>query len=152
MKRKMLFETEKVRNERIAGGLDLVRGRIIESIHVVPEKIIFTFPDIKLVVEALGDCCSYSYFEGTDQLDNLIGQPLTSIEYDRDYTEFQSKDKYNEVARSHPVKINEIQFQMINESNGWYDGTIDVYATSSEGSRTGSSSRSYDSSKKMLVR
>lgn len=128
--------------KRIEGGLNLVRGRIIENIHVVPEKIIFTFPDVKLVVEALGDCCSYSYFENTEQLSDLIGQPLTSIEYDRDFTQVnESKDRYNDVSKVHLVKINDIQFQMINESNGWYDGSIDVYATTSEGSRSGNSSR-----------
>lgn len=138
----LLLKSERYYNERLAGGLDLVRGRIIENIHVVPEKIIFTFPDIKLVVEALGDCCSYSYFVNTDQLQTLIGQPLNSIEYDKDYIEVKHDDRYNEIERSHVVKINDVEFQMINESNGWYDGIIDVYATSSSGSRSKASSRS----------
>ena len=84
---------------------------------------------------AIGDCCSTSWFEETDDPDNLVGKTITKC--DRKTIKLsEDKDDDNEVyLRKHIYTFtleNKEQFSLIlyNSSNGYYDGWINLKITS----------------------
>ena len=90
------------------------------------EHIIITTDKEKIVLIAVGDCCSCSYFE---EVDIPLGV-VTSIEsLDNEYRE-EGEKHHGDVTRWHfySIKTNQghgkISFR--NESNGYYDGEIVV--------------------------
>lgn len=91
----------------------------IREVQITPEKIVLKFDNTKLIIEAFNNCCSYSYFDKTDNLEKLVGQPFKEILFG--YPEKKSDFDI------HPMLINDIKLVMINESNGWYGGFIDVF-------------------------
>jgi hypothetical protein len=84
---------------------------------------------ISLALDA--DCCSASYFEEQSVLDlkALVGQELVSIEH----TESRKEDVDNDVCvtKYHALLVRtdkeSITVDWRNESNGYYDGSCDIY-------------------------
>jgi len=88
---------------------------------------------------AVGDCCSYSIFKEYKNYSfkNLIGKIIksfTEIEIDDNYNDIydNENDNYDNILKIHLYKItfkntdDIFLFTLINYSNGYYDGWIDI--------------------------
>lgn len=107
-----------------------IKGKIISRIIVEEEIIIFTFEgtDVSMVLTANGDCCSHSRFECDDLfVELLLGNVIDIIELRGDID--ASDDGEIKTYKPHITLTNgdKVEFKMINTSNGYYGGWIEVY-------------------------
>jgi hypothetical protein len=123
----------------VSEELKRLEGKKIARVKVSRDRktIVFDTNDGRMTWTAEGDCCSSSWFEHVDGIEDLIGEIVTAVEHaDRyGYLEETSKswDKdENELTRIYFVTIKSrkgrCSIEMRNSSNGYYGGSIEVTA------------------------
>jgi len=96
------------------------------------EKIILNCVDqvdddkvVDVVLCAEGGCCSRSYFQiDEDRLDDIVGKVVTDIDQNYDYDGDGCTKIYDVTIKLD--SCNDIVFQLINVSNGYYGGWLSV--------------------------
>lgn len=118
---------------------DQLVDKKILSVEINPSKTFLRFnldDSTSVVYEAEGDCCSSSWFEAINGLDNLIGQTVHGVEEKPEFTSDGSDVKFN--GDSNPDRDTFIKvygftirtikgytdIEMRNSSNGYYGGMI----------------------------
>lgn len=105
----------------------------IKSINVRHHKITFTFEDdVTLSMNAVGECCSYSYFKQVAGYDfqDLVGRRIVKFTVDGPFRS-EKRNNYGEIRRFKGYKFildndSDFKFFLINDSNGWYTGWIEI--------------------------
>ena len=107
---------------------EFIKGKIVKTYTIEEDdKLYITFESEskKLELCAIGDCCSHSWFEFPEILQDLINEEITEIEEqweeEERYSDLKTY-KFNFVCKS-GKKIN---FILKNSSNGYYSGWIDI--------------------------
>lgn len=60
--------------------LELIPNKIIKNVEHSNKQLIFTYDDKKLILNAIGDCCSQSYFEFDCDVNQFKGKQLVSVQ------------------------------------------------------------------------
>lgn len=102
-------------------------GKTVAAVFVAKDKgaIRFDLGDETIIVRADGDCCSHSWIENVQGVEQLIGSPVVSVE-DIDMPDLGNGD--SECITYYGCKITTrkgfcvIDFR--NESNGYYGGWL----------------------------
>src|ERR1700735_534686 len=108
--------------------IDILIGRTITEVVVAPDKesVEFVTPDERYYFEAYGDCCSDSWIESIEWLDNLIGEEVISC--DEHCIREEADSSKNDYVKFYNIEIITkkglcaIDFR--NKSNGYYDGDL----------------------------
>lgn len=90
-----------------------------------------------VILRAYGDCCSQSWFDSDDDLDildQLIGGTLNTIDIENDVVSGLPKpdgagcitEKRITIAFSINDQDKEIEFYLLNDSNGYYYGWMEI--------------------------
>lgn len=116
-------------------GEEKLLGSEVSSVVVAlgGHRITVTFKDGRhVVLDAVGECCSSSFFEETDSLPDLVGHTITSVTSveseppdggaDNDY--YVHKWRYYEFHHTGPFSPTRVGFRNI--SNGYYDGHMEA--------------------------
>ena len=111
-----------------------LQGKVIKSVRGEPKgtSLYFDTDDDVISYYSEGECCSHSWFEHMEGLDNLIGMRVleTSVIDVKDVIE-QSESEYGgrECIAQYGYRIKtekgDCQIEMRNESNGFYGGTVE---------------------------
>lgn len=109
---------------------DFVGKKIQRTLINDSKNIMYWLVDDKWYsLNAIGDCCSYSWYEHCDNADALDN--ATILEYDYTYEDSQQSGFDNE------IKINMMKFktnkgyctiEFRNESNGYYSGWTEIHS------------------------
>lgn len=112
--------------------IDILVGRTITEVVIALDKesVEFVTPDERYYFEAHGDCCSNSWIESIEWLDNLIGEEVISCNehYVREDVPDDHPFSENDCLKFYNVEIITkkgicaIDFR--NQSNGYYDGEL----------------------------
>jgi len=105
----------------------------IKSINIKHHKITFTFEDEMTVsMNAVGECCSYSYFKQVAGYDfqDLIGRKIVKFTSEGPFRS-EKRNNYGDIRRFKGYKFlldndSDFKFFLINDSNGWYTGWIEI--------------------------
>ena len=100
----------------------------------IRRNIIFSFSDgQKLIMKALSECCSYSFFQEEKgyNFSSLVGEKIVSFQ---SYPNISSsiKNIVEETVRrfqGYKFKLEsgkDFKFFLVNDSNGWYTGWIEI--------------------------
>lgn len=107
-------------------------GKTIKKIFVDDKEqgyLKFETEQGNLFFQAVGDCCSESYFSDINRIDNLINEKVIGVEevelMPEEYTENESRQDSDEVYgfRIHTNKGTGLII-MRNSSNGYYGGEL----------------------------
>jgi hypothetical protein len=108
-------------------------GETILEVIISDDKDEITFITDKgrLRYLAYGDCCSQSWIETTDPIEDLIGQKIIYTE-EHEMDELDELDvEYGNVVRVYQdtLKTEKISWNIEyrNESNGFYGGSLELY-------------------------
>lgn len=105
----------------------------IVAVETSEDQVILYFISHKLRCEAVGDCCSYSYLRYYDDMNKAVGRELKdiksmSLDVSNDTPDYKESDR-NNYYRYHRYTFTfkddtSISLELVNESNGYYDGYI----------------------------
>lgn len=87
--------------------------------------IIIYCQKLKIYLKAFGDCCSYSVFEDTEDINSIIGKKIEFIDENLADVDQNGEEKTYEICIGFTDK-SEYKFNMVNYSNGYYSGWLDV--------------------------
>jgi hypothetical protein len=107
-------------------------GRRVIDVRISPDKtvIAFKFDVSALVIQAVGDCCSESWFEHISGLEYLLAAVVRDIDVNDDESEVVPVTPgRQEVERAYSYSIyterGTCQIEMRNSSNGYYGGYLE---------------------------
>ena len=106
----------------------------IQSIELMDHMIIIGLEDGNdIVLSAVAECCSESWFHNGDALSGYIGRTITSIDQDMN---FESSYRYNDylteydaMALSYRISFADgdyFDLILLNDNNGYYSGWMEV--------------------------
>jgi len=113
-----------------------LEGKTIGGLKINDEKDALFF-DIKggisIVVSAVGDCCSKSWFEHIEGVEALIGKKIVKV-VERDMPGPKEYDEGNGLIQFYGWTLEldsgeRVDFEMRNDSNGYYGGWVEVHST-----------------------
>jgi len=108
----------------------------IVNVEVDDDTLILSFKKHKLIGDVTADCCSYSYLRYYNDLTSAIGKVISNIKHDylessdtkADYKyhdpgtfNYYSYHRYTFVFQD----VSESSLELVNKSNGYYDGWIE---------------------------
>lgn len=104
-------------------------GKVL-SVDKEEERFTLILEKKEICVRAYGDCCSESWFEYPDDLENLIGKRIFNIEHtdqeiDLPFSNRQEYDK-NIISYIYTEKNSPTMFYLRNSSNGYYGGWFEI--------------------------
>lgn len=108
-------------------------GKVVTSVEVSDDKQVIRFnlmDDKPVIYCADGDCCSHSWFESIQGLDNLLYNMVLDVETKEEKIP-DSPSKYGDdevtVAYGYTIKTKDGYFdiEMRNSSNGYYGGSVE---------------------------
>lgn len=111
-------------------GLDNLIGQKINSVTVSAddEQVIFETDNHKYIYVAAEDCCSHSWIEAIEDVENIIGQKVIKIEEnevnrEEDHQQCETLDiaNYDIYTERGICRIN-----FRNSSNGYYGGHLEL--------------------------
>lgn len=79
---------------------------------------------------AIGDCCSYSYFHDSceEQFRRLVGSKFIGMKYSYEIIDQSTSFSCTRIATYYVnTSVGKIPLVLINESNGYYGGWIDMH-------------------------
>ena len=130
------YHNQPARAEIREGSEMTWKGKTIHNIQLTPDKtaIIVQLNDPQdgpsgIVIEATGGCCSRSWFEHVD-FAGLEGQSLNDITFTEDPTKVDENEETCECLKFYKGSLvtesGSHDFELRNESNGYYSGGIEV--------------------------
>ena len=104
-------------------------GKVVR-VSIQDEQFVITCEKQKICVSAYGECCSYSWFEYPNDLNQLVGKYITNIvmtDEDADLPESGYDDcDQNMVSYIYTKNSEPLLFYLRNSSNGYYGGWFDI--------------------------
>lgn len=110
-------------------------GKKINDVYPLENKTIIhiAFDDTNSILRllAIGDCCSFSWFEElNDRYDSIIGKEIKSIDVKNDFIDLP-KSNVQEYDQNTLIEIKftddtSFDFVLRNSSNGYYNGWLEI--------------------------
>lgn len=105
-----------------------LKGKLISLVRMNQEKdlIVFESPSGRVAYDVYGNCCSTSWIEHIEGIDNLLGQVITDV-IEIDIPETEDVSEY-EVITKYGLRLltakGFFEMEYRNKSNGYYGGCL----------------------------
>lgn len=113
----------------LCGIENILVGCLIKEVNLThnKEKINFKLEDITLKYNCVGDCCSTSWIESIDDMENMINSKILSIEM-LELETIKNHPEYDSLKRlDYLIKTSkgDTRLEFRNSSNGYYGGSLE---------------------------
>lgn len=112
--------------------IEEIKNKLVKDVIITDDTISIRFNDTEycVIICAIGECCSKSYFELNEEsfIAKMIGTTINNIVINEEIDCDESEE--NRECKVTPIKIitdnEDINFKLINISNGYYSGWFEI--------------------------